>query len=165
MHPAEKVLYVFEIIELELGISVTDSDNAYSCPIFIHPDDSTKGRYFCTHETGIHVVNIPMIGELERFVDTSGDDADNLLPALNVKSSAEYILCTHASGCSKVNPVLGFSLLHCPTAMVALLGTGQVVTLPLVSALLLTPSEQANYGNLENIASPLKKVRKLTYYL
>lgn len=60
---------MFEIIELELGISITDSDNAYSCPIFIHRDDSTKGRYFCTHETGIHVVNVPVIDELEKYTE------------------------------------------------------------------------------------------------
>lgn len=83
------------------------------------------------------------------------------LPALNVKSSAEYLLCTHASGCTKVNPILGFSLFHCPTALIALLGNGRVVTLPLISALLLPSSEQLNLISDGKVSSPLKKVMYL----
>lgn len=155
IHPSDKVLYVFESIELELGISVSDSDCAYSCPIFLHPDQSTKGRYFCTHETGVHVVNIPIVTELEKFVKADEKDLDICLPTLKTPSSAEYILCTHATGLSKVNPVLGFALFHCPTALIALLATGQIVSLPLVSILL--PTTDINLLNSE-MTSPLKKM-------
>lgn len=64
-------MYVFERIELELGLAITDSDTSYSCPIFIHPDDSIKNRYFCTHETGVHIVNVPFINDLEKILESS----------------------------------------------------------------------------------------------
>lgn len=57
-----------------------------------------------------------------------------------------------------MNPVLGFSLFHCPTTIIILLGSGQMVTLPLVSTMLLPSTNELDFLNADNIDSPLKKV-------
>lgn len=173
----DKSLYVFECIELELGLSLNDVDLGHTCPIFFHHDEVNKMRYFCTHDTGIHTITVPLIGELDQlcnapngnyiikffkhyFTECSSfaDNFDNDMPSMLESSTAEYILCTHTAGATDINPVLGIAMLYNPGTLIALLGSGQFVSLPLVSVLLpLVQSEDTNV-NGDAIISPTKKV-------
>jgi hypothetical protein len=69
-----KELICFESVELELGLSTTTEDNCYTCPIFLHKDESRTGRYFATHSAGIHSVTISCLKDLQSFV--SGNNGD-----------------------------------------------------------------------------------------
>ncbi|GLV38395.1 members only [Carabus blaptoides fortunei] len=159
IYPTNKVVFVFERIELELGLAMTDSSSSYSCPIFIHQDESIKSRYFCTHETGVHIINVPIINELDKFLEVSNDDINICLSNFNNnKSVAEYLLCTHATSTSKVNPVQGFAVFHSPSTMITLLASGLVVTLPLVTNILIESTEEFDILNNENFRSPLKNM-------
>lgn len=65
---------------------MTDSDASYSCPIFLHPDESDKARYFCTHETGVHVVNVPLVNEIDKFLEANdGNIINKMCSVLKVK--------------------------------------------------------------------------------
>lgn len=67
----QKELLCFESIELELGLSTTTEDNAYTCPIFLHKDESRPGRYFATHSAGIHSVSITCLKDLQIYINGS----------------------------------------------------------------------------------------------
>lgn len=41
----------------------------YKCPIFLHKDDSKPGRYYATHSTGVHAVNIACVEDLRTFAN------------------------------------------------------------------------------------------------
>ncbi|XP_044739035.1 nuclear pore complex protein Nup88 [Chrysoperla carnea] len=156
----DKSLYVFECIELELGLSLNDVDLGHTCPIFFHHDEVNKMRYFCTHDTGIHTITVPLIGELDQLCNVPNDNFDNDMPSMLESSTAEYILCTHTVGATDINPVLGIAMLYNPGTLIALLGSGQFLSLPLVSVLLpLVQSEDTNV-NGDTIISPTKKILK-----
>lgn len=66
----KKELICFESIELELGLSTTTGDDAlYTCPIFLHKDESRPGRYFASHAAGVHSVVITCFKDLQNFSD------------------------------------------------------------------------------------------------
>lgn len=44
MYVTNAGLYVFECIELELGFSVDDNAELYSCPIVLHEDPYVSSR-------------------------------------------------------------------------------------------------------------------------
>lgn len=49
-------------------------------------------RYFCSHNAGIHVVNLPMVSQLEEYVSTKGGkivfiDKTQLIKAFFVQST------------------------------------------------------------------------------
>lgn len=66
---ADRSLYVFESLELELGLTMAEEKD-FSCPIFLHRDESNSSRYFATHETGIHSITVPAIDDLQKFVNS-----------------------------------------------------------------------------------------------
>lgn len=62
----------FETVELELGlITGEEVTSGYKCPIFLHKDDSKRGRYYATHSTGVHSVNICCVEDLVAFAKAS----------------------------------------------------------------------------------------------
>jgi len=64
-----KQLLVFETVELELGLTVSEDDGIrYKCPVFLHRDESKVSRYFATHGAGVHTLNINCVEELHNFV-------------------------------------------------------------------------------------------------
>lgn len=75
----QKELICFESIELELGLStaVEDDSTSYTCPIFLHKDDSRPGRYFATHAAGIHSVTITCFKDLQNFSDSNNGNSTN----------------------------------------------------------------------------------------
>lgn len=54
-------------------------------------------------------------------------------PFLDNPSHVEYIVCTKALSNSKSNPILGFTLLQSPSGLLLLLGSGQVVSLDIIT--------------------------------
>ncbi|PSN47010.1 Nuclear pore complex protein Nup88, partial [Blattella germanica] len=167
LHTPDIALYVFESVELELGLSLDDDDDTYTCPIHLHHDIATSSRYFCTHDTGVHVMSLPFIVHLEEFAKAH----DGLLPdsppleLLNQSSSAEYQICTRTSSSSPLSPIMGLAITGTPPVLIVLLSTGEVVSLNLptvpvplsLSAPLLNGSASENK---EESYSPLKVLLK-----
>ena len=48
LHTPDIALYVFESVELELGLSLDDDDDTYTCPINLRHDVATDSRYACS---------------------------------------------------------------------------------------------------------------------
>lgn len=71
---SDRSLYVFETVELELGLTTTEMETNYRCPIFLHKDESNPGRYFATHDAGIHSVTVRAINELQKFVSSKNGE-------------------------------------------------------------------------------------------
>ncbi|XP_046386205.1 nuclear pore complex protein Nup88 [Ischnura elegans] len=151
-------LHAFECVEIELGLSLAPSsgpegvdevDTSLPCPIHLHHDPSTDSRYFCSHDTGVHAVSLPIIPQLLKAAH-SKEDEDLDMPALSHESSsAEYLICTRTTSQAlissseqvqdeKINPVFGlcFSIHQPPSSLICLLSTGEVVSLPLTTVYL-----------------------------
>lgn len=73
-------------------------------------------------------------------------------------SSVEYLICTKTTSSEKANQVIGFSVYHEPTSIVALLSDGSLVTLGILYAPNVPKTEDVNIDDNEEINSPLKKV-------
>ncbi|XP_076640324.1 nuclear pore complex protein Nup88 isoform X1 [Colletes latitarsis] len=125
----DDALYVYECVEIELGLFFADNDEKYNCPIHLRCDKGNKSRYFCSHNAGIHMVSLPMVSQLEEFINTSEDNDDDRLPSLSNQSSSQYLICrrTKHTGVNEATSILGFGLLQEPCVLVALLHTGDVV--------------------------------------
>ncbi|KAL6440272.1 hypothetical protein ACFW04_003089 [Cataglyphis niger] len=154
LHTPDDALYVYECVELELGLLFTDDDKKYNCPIHLHCDKSNKSRYFCTHNAGIHMVSLPMVSQLEEFIH---DNRDNYLPSLSNQSTLQYLFSTRTkhTNIDEATPILGFGLLQEPCVLIALLHTGVVIDLSVIDLYYLPRIEQ-----LEPIANTTKKVNK-----
>ncbi|XP_050445936.1 nuclear pore complex protein Nup88 [Cataglyphis hispanica] len=154
LHTPDDALYVYECVELELGLLFTDDDKKYNCPIHLHCDKSNKSRYFCTHNAGIHMVSLPMVSQLEEFIH---DNRDNYLPSLSNQSILQYLFSTRTkhTNIDEATPILGFGLLQEPCVLIALLHTGVVIDLSVIDLYYLPRIEQ-----LEPIANTTKKVNK-----
>ncbi|XP_059222368.1 nuclear pore complex protein Nup88 isoform X2 [Stomoxys calcitrans] len=129
IHPSEWTVHVLETVELELGLPKDEVNQPFFCPIHLKRDYINELRYFAYHNTGLHVVTVNFIGELQRFLE---NEVDSDITTLSTPSHAEYIVCTKIDTGDNVNPVLGFVLLQMPACIVLLLGSGQVMTLKLV---------------------------------
>lgn len=64
----DKALFVFECLELELGLAIAAQDVEYSCPILLHKNLGKVGHYFASHETGVHSIDIVCVENLHKFV-------------------------------------------------------------------------------------------------
>ncbi|CAK9821429.1 Nuclear pore complex protein Nup88 [Anthophora retusa] len=128
-HTPEEALYVYECVEIELGLFFTDNDEKYSCPIHLRSDKGNKSRYFCSHNAGIHMITLPMVSQLEEYIGAPEDDADTRLPVLSNQSNSQYLICrrTKHTEVNEATPILGFGLLQEPCVLIALLHTGNVV--------------------------------------
>lgn len=155
---ADRAMYTFETVEIELGLTTTETDHKdYCCPIFLHKDNANIGNYYATHETGAHSISINIIDDLHSFV-LDNNDQDNLIDLFKVNSSAEYLLCTKTTASSASNPVIGFSICYDPLSVVILLANGRIISLAIVSLPLLPSSEDLEVRNLEAMETPLKKM-------
>ncbi|XP_072753706.1 nuclear pore complex protein Nup88 isoform X3 [Anoplolepis gracilipes] len=154
LHTPDDALYVYECVELELGLLFTDDDKKYNCPIHLHCDKSNKSRYFCSHNAGIHMVSLPMVSQLEEFIY---DNSDNYLLSLSNQSTLQYLFSTRTkhTNIDEATPILGFGLLQEPCVLIALLHTGVVIDLSVIDLYYLPRIEQ-----LEPIANITKKVNK-----
>ncbi|XP_076645956.1 nuclear pore complex protein Nup88 [Halictus rubicundus] len=128
-HTSDHALYVYECVEIELGLFYADNDKKYNCPIHIRCDKSNKSRYFCTHNAGVHMVTLPMVPQLEEYLNSSDGEQSIALPSLSNQSSSQYLICrrTKHTGTNEATPILGFGLLQEPCVLVALLHTGDIV--------------------------------------
>ncbi|KAJ8875994.1 hypothetical protein PR048_023902 [Dryococelus australis] len=131
---ARASLYVFESVELELGLGLKEDDDIYSCPILLHHDNTSVSRYFCSHDTGVHVMLLPLVYELERYADAKAEETDLLMPLMKESSSAQYLICTRTSSSSPVAPVQALTIGTSPPVLICLLATGEVVSVLLMSA-------------------------------
>ncbi|XP_026668157.1 nuclear pore complex protein Nup88-like [Ceratina calcarata] len=121
-------LYVYEYAEIELGLSFGDNDEKYNCPIHLRSDKGNKSRYFCSHNAGIHMINLPMVSQLEEYInEADGDDVP--LPSISNQSSSQYLICTRTehTGMNDATPILGFGLLQEPCVLIALLHNGDII--------------------------------------
>ncbi|XP_063975939.1 nuclear pore complex protein Nup88 [Diachasmimorpha longicaudata] len=135
LHTPDDALFVFEEVEMELGLLFTATDKKYRCPINLHRDKGNKLRYFCSHNAGIHMVTVTMITQLEEYLNANEENADLSLPSSLLPSSIQYLLCTRTkySGNKEATPVLGFGLLQQPCSLlIALLHSGIIVDLSVV---------------------------------
>ncbi|XP_014206960.1 nuclear pore complex protein Nup88 [Copidosoma floridanum] len=157
LHTPDEALFVFESIEMELGLFYADKDKKYSCPIHLHADRENRSRYFCSHNAGIHLVNVPMVGQLDDYVDASENSVDLHLPKFMKESSAQYLVSTRTKYTSKdeTTPILGFGLLQEPCVLIALLHTGVVVNKSIVDHCYISKIEAT-----APVTSPSKKVTK-----
>lgn len=154
LHTPDDALYVYECVELELGLLFTDEDKKYNCPIHLHSDKGNKSRYFCSHNAGIHMVSLPMVSQLEEFIH---DNNENHLLSLSNQSTLQYLFSTRTKHTSadEATPILGFGLLQEPCVLIALLHTGIVIDLSVIDLYYLPRIEQ-----LEPIAIITKKMNK-----
>ena len=121
-------LYVLETIALELGLPEDkNTPDTHSNPIYLKRDSFNEQRYFCYHDTGLHGITIGFVPQLQRYIND-----DEVEPNLNIKSRAEYILSTKAFNSSKTNAIVGLGMLHSPSGMLALLKSGQIISLDIV---------------------------------
>ncbi|XP_068153700.1 nuclear pore complex protein Nup88 [Drosophila tropicalis] len=142
IEPSEYVIHVRETVELELGLKSGTSNSNYTSPVYLKRDVINELRYFAYHNAGLHVVTVNFISELQRYLESESEE-DQL--DFTTPSRAEYILCTKFDSSDHTNAVFGIALLQTPAGVVALLGSGQVISLKLVfdAQLLVSPSEQA----------------------
>ncbi|XP_014468354.1 PREDICTED: nuclear pore complex protein Nup88 [Dinoponera quadriceps] len=157
LHTPDDALYVFECVELELGLLFTDDDKKYNCPVYLHGDKGNKSRYFCSHNAGIHMVSLPMVSQLEEFINVPNDKNDHHLPSLSNQSTLQYLFSTRTKHTSidEATPIFGFGLLQEPCVLVALLHTGVVVDFSVIDLHYLPVAKQ-----LEPIVNTIKKVNK-----
>ncbi|XP_049793128.1 nuclear pore complex protein Nup88 [Schistocerca nitens] len=172
IHPADVSLHVFEAVELELGLALNDSTDTYTCPIYLHADCISASRYFCSHDTGVHVVFIPTVSQLDQFLDCDDDKLHLCTSILSQNAVVEYAVCTRAAASSSetgipqegsVLPVLGLvQTPGTPVMLVALLASGEVISLTLASIPLPLPLESADRleSTKEKTESPLKAMLK-----
>ncbi|XP_024942757.1 nuclear pore complex protein Nup88 [Cephus cinctus] len=153
-------LYIYEIIEMELGLLYREEDKKYTCPINLHSDKGNKSRYFCSHNAGIHMVSLPMVSQLDEYINASEENSELYIPTLSNQSSFQYLLCTRTKHTNEnqATPILGFGLLQDPCVLIVLLHTGVVVDLTVVDLQYLPKLEQP-----EPTMSPSKKVTKVPF--
>ncbi|XP_015177181.1 PREDICTED: nuclear pore complex protein Nup88 isoform X2 [Polistes dominula] len=135
LHTPDDALYIFECIEMELGLFFTDDDKKYNCPIYVHNDKGNKSRYFCSHNAGIHMVSLPMVSQLDNYINNMNEKIeDSFLPSLSNESSSHYLICTRTkhTEIDEPTPILGFGLIQEPCVLIALLHTGDVVDLSVI---------------------------------
>uniref|UniRef100_A0A1A9WCN8 Nucleoporin Nup88 n=1 Tax=Glossina brevipalpis TaxID=37001 RepID=A0A1A9WCN8_9MUSC len=129
IHPCEWTVSVLETVELELGLPEETTTERYYCPIFLKRDYINELRYFAYHNTGLHVVTIHFIDELQRYLES---EVSSDINSVFVPSHAEYLVCTKIDSGERVNAVLGFTLMQMPHSVVLLLSSGQVLSLKLI---------------------------------
>ncbi|XP_051154402.1 nuclear pore complex protein Nup88 isoform X1 [Leptopilina boulardi] len=131
LHTPDVALYVYECVEMELGLFYNDDDKKYTCPVYLHKDKDNSSRYFCSHNAGIHVVNLPMVSQLEEYRDAGEENLDLFLPSLKNQSNSQYLVCTRTKHTvfDDATPILGLGLLREPCVLISLLYTGFVVNL------------------------------------
>ncbi|KAK1117799.1 hypothetical protein K0M31_015734 [Melipona bicolor] len=129
LHMPEEALYVYECVEIELGLFFADDDEKYNCPIHLRADKDNKSRYFCSHNAGIHMITLPMVSQLEEYINAPKENDDARLPSLLNQSNSQYLICrrTKHTEVNEATPILGFGLLQEPCVLVALLHTGDIV--------------------------------------
>lgn len=71
LHTPDDGLFVFETIEMQLGLLFSDNDKKYNCFINLHRDRGNKGRYFCTHNAGVHMITLPVASQLTDYLNCS----------------------------------------------------------------------------------------------
>ncbi|CAO1403688.1 unnamed protein product [Diamesa serratosioi] len=121
-------LYVLETIALELGLPEDkNTPDTHSNPIYLKRDLVNEERYYCYHDTGLHGITIGFVPQLQGYIND-----DEVEPNMNIKSRAEYILSTKAFNTSKSNAIIGLGMLHSPTGMLAILKSGQIISLDVV---------------------------------
>lgn len=64
---------MFESVELELGLTLSQMTSDYCCPIFLHKNSGYICNYFATHDAGIHSIVINAIEEIHKFVSSKGN--------------------------------------------------------------------------------------------
>lgn len=153
-----KQLLAFESIELELGLTISESiSNKFKCPILLKKDESKPDRYYATHNAGAHSVTLSCINDLNAFLSMPEDETsvDDIFANT---SKAEYLVCTKTATSENTNPVIGFALYYEPPSIITLLSDGSVVTLGVLLC-----SSLPNVENIileEDVTSPLKKMLK-----
>ncbi|XP_064438660.1 nuclear pore complex protein Nup88 isoform X1 [Mirounga angustirostris] len=134
-------LYVFECVELELGLTLAAGDDDpfdsdFSCPIKLHRDPKCPSRYHCTHEAGVHSVGLTWIHKLHKFLGSDEEDKDSLQElGAEQKCFVEHILCTKPLPCRQPAPIRGFWIVPDilgPT-MVCVTSTYECLIRPLLS--------------------------------
>uniref|UniRef100_A0A1A9W7V8 Nuclear pore complex protein Nup88 n=1 Tax=Glossina brevipalpis TaxID=37001 RepID=A0A1A9W7V8_9MUSC len=135
--PCEWTINVLETIDLQLGLLEDISTKRYDCSIFLKRDFINESRYFAYHNTGLHVIIINFLTEMNRFLE---NEVYSDMSSVFIPSHAEYLVSTKIDSGEHVNAVLGFVFTQMPHSVVLLLSSGQVLSLKLIiDSKLLTP--------------------------
>lgn len=89
----DRSICVFETVELELGLSTTEMETNYQCPIFLHKDESNSGRYFASHSAGVHSITVPVVDDLQKFLSVK----DGWLKIADPTSNVDKCFCASSS--------------------------------------------------------------------
>lgn len=151
-------LYIFEAIELELGLSMQSEkteNGAYSCPLRLMKDMYFFARYMCIHDTGIHLITMPIVLQLDSYVKSKSDDLDMYIQSFSQHiSSAEYLVCTRIND-TTVFPPIGVCVVPSPDTLVVLLGNGEILSLHLPYIRL--PMSDIELNESTEIAAPKER--------
>ncbi|XP_034952149.1 nuclear pore complex protein Nup88 [Chelonus insularis] len=135
LHTPDDGLFVFEQLEMELGLLFDDEDKKYNCIINLHRDRSNKSRYFCSHNAGIHMITLPVLSQLQEYLNCSEDNIDLYLPETFHTSKSQYLLCTRTKHTTmdEATSIFGFGLFQQTwPILIALLHTGVVVDISVI---------------------------------
>ncbi|XP_003746743.1 nuclear pore complex protein Nup88 [Galendromus occidentalis] len=149
LHVAEKIT---------LSLTLDDNVDGYRCPMILEKDESVLYRYFCIHDSGVHVVAVPLNEILEGYVGHSADlDASVVDKDASSHSIAEQVVCTRTTETSPEDPPLGACVI--PTypspTLVVLTSDGKLIDISLLRYRIcpLEPTKNLlceDLGNVEN---------------
>lgn len=101
LNPEKRVcLYVYESVELELGLATSDlktgeqTEDNISTHIDLISDVQVPSRYYAVHSSGVHSVNLGWIHDMQR-VESMDFQA---CPVADLPASVQYLLSTGSFG-------------------------------------------------------------------
>ena len=129
-------LYVFESIELEIGLlddknQEPSMERQFDHPILLDVDPSSPARYFCSHKAGVHCVGLPIITQLAEMAQTSDEIEMRELALVEHESIVEHLVCTRMSNDFAASPILGLALEHPPATLYYMLSDCSIEKLEL----------------------------------
>ena len=145
-------LFVYETVELELGMrstsSTLDKTKPFEYPILLHPDPTSPARYFCSHKAGVHCIGLPMVTALAKVAQLPAEQRTTTLPSssMDEESVVEHLICTQMSRVADPAPILGLSVHYPPTSLLVLLSDFSVQSLALSPPYFGTPPPLLSKG-------------------
>ncbi|KAK9887293.1 hypothetical protein WA026_021601 [Henosepilachna vigintioctopunctata] len=158
----DREIYFFEAVDIELGLATTlpQQEEGYTCPIFLHKDESRCDRFFATHSAGIHTITVGCMEDLQNFGISENNNSRDIF---SISSTPEYLVCTKTTTTKTCNPVIGFSVCYNPNSLIALLANGSLISLALITTTILPKLENLTLKTDETTTSPIKEMLKVPF--
>lgn len=93
---AKQTLYMYESIELSKDLIENPDDPYMPRPMKLFKDPTSKIRYFCVHQNGVHTVVLPILEHVQSDCDIIQDK----------ESFSEFLVCTRTTTPSDANESL-----------------------------------------------------------